>query len=66
MARMNMDCISKKIVQPQFFKEREKLFGVLVLNFKALFSARIEVRKKNFCAILAGKQKTLSVVRELL
>ena len=34
----------------------KKLIGVLVLNFKAMFSARIKVRKKDFCLVLAKKQ----------
>ena len=30
---------------------------VLVLNFKAMVSARVKVRKKDFCIVLAGKQQ---------
>ena len=34
---------------------RKKLIEVLVLNFKAMFSARVKVRRKYFCIVLALK-----------
>ena len=35
----------------------KKLIDVLVLNFKAMFSAGVKVRKKHFCIVLTGKQQ---------
>ena len=34
----------------------KELIDVLVLNFKATFSALVKIRKKGFCIVLAGKQ----------
>ena len=33
----------------------KKLIAVLVLNFKAMFSALVKDRKKDFCKVLPGK-----------
>ena len=35
----------------------KKMIDVLVLNFKAMFSAREKARKKDFCLVLGGKQE---------
>ena len=35
----------------------QKLIDILALNFKAMFSARVKVRKKDFCIALAEKQQ---------
>ena len=35
----------------------KKLIDVLVLDFKAIFSARVKVSEKDFCIVLAGKQQ---------
>ena len=35
----------------------KKLIDVLVLDFKAMFSARVKVSEKDFCIVLAGKQQ---------
>ena len=34
----------------------KKLIDVLVLSFEAMFSPRVQVRKKDFCTVLTGKQ----------
>ena len=41
----NVPCISKIFID------------VLVLNFKAKVAARLKVRKKDFCIVLAGKHQ---------
>ena len=67
-----MDCILKNLVSTFQSSRRHlvrqnqkftidyssciKLIDVLVLNFKAMFSARVKVRKKGFCIVLAEKQ----------
>ena len=64
---MAMDFILKNLVSIfQTLRQNQKftidyssciiLIEVLVLNFKAMFSARVKVRKKGFCIVLAGKQ----------
>ena len=35
---------------------RKVLIDVFVLNFKEMCSARVRVRKTDFCIVLAGKQ----------
>ena len=42
----------------------EKLIGLLVLNLKTMFSARMKIKKKDFCIVMAGKRQT--AVTELL
>ena len=39
------------------FSSFNKLIDILVLNFKAMILARVKVRKKDFCIVLAGKQQ---------
>ena len=38
-------------------KKKKKLIDVLVLNFKAMFSAQVRVGKKDSYIVLAGKQQ---------
>ena len=37
------------------YSSSKNLIDVLVLNYEAMFSARVKVRKKDFCIFLAGK-----------
>ena len=39
------------------FKAKIKLIDILVLNFKTMFSAWVNVGKKEFCIVLTGKQQ---------
>ena len=35
----------------------EKMIDPFVVNFKAMFSAQVKVRKKDFCVVLAAKRQ---------
>ena len=35
----------------------EKLIGLLVLNLKTMLSARMKIKRKDFCIVLAGKRQ---------
>ena len=65
---MEMDCILKNLAL-SFQSSRtqnqkctmaypycKKSIDALVLNFKAMLSARVKVRKKDFCTVLAEKK----------
>ena len=39
------------------FSSYKKLIAILVLNFKVIFLAQVKVRKRDFCIVLARKQK---------
>ena len=43
------------------FSSYKKISDVLVINFKAMFSARVEVPKKDFYILLAGKPQNCRV-----
>ena len=43
------------------FSSYKKISDVLVTNFKAMFSARVEVPKKDFNTLLAGKPQKCRV-----
>ena len=68
MGRIGVDSILKKLASifqsfRTHLKEKtmdyscKKLIYVLVLDFKAMFSARVKVSKKDYCIVLAGKQQ---------
>lgn len=67
MARMEMDCTLNfsKFTYPSLrqnectmdYSSCKGLIDVLVLNFKAIFSAPEKLKKKDFCTVLAWKQK---------
>lgn len=67
MARMEVDCTLNfsKFSYPSLrqnectmdYSSCKELIDVLVLIFKAMFSAREKLENKDFCIVLAGKQK---------
>ena len=38
------------------YSSDKQLIDILILNFKAMFSVLVKVRKKDFCVRLNGKQ----------
>ena len=68
MARMETDCIFNfpKFLYPSLrqnqkynmdYSSCKKPFDILAINFKAIFSALMKVKKKDFCIVLAGLQQ---------
>ena len=75
MIMIEMDCILKHLASIFSYSSgrgpkkiplillRKKLIDALVLHFKAIFSARVKVSKKDFSIVLAAKQQ--SAITEL-